>query len=93
MEDTPTYSQNIKLNSFNELLDTLKAYRLQNSQAHFIFQDNPRDRTIGILDEASRIRWYVTLTSLRIYPPSERGQLGLSSTEGRKSLLNWLNNE
>ncbi len=67
-DDTPTYAQNIKLNSLGELERAVKAYKAENPQAHLVSDDNPWDRTVGVTDEPSLIRWYVPLTRLRDEP-------------------------
>lgn len=92
MEDTPTYTQNIKLNSLDELFGVLKAHKTANPLACFVPQDDPMTRTVGFMDETSTTRWYVTLTSLRNFPPTDPVVLqSFQSIEGRWALTRFLN--
>lgn len=91
-DDTPTYAQNIKLNSLDELLGVLKTHKAANPLACFSPMDDPMTRTVGFMDETSLIRWYVTLTSLRYFPPTDPVvRQAFESIEGRWALTQFLN--
>ncbi len=63
-EDIPTYTHNIRLNSLGELERAIKTHKAANPRAHFVSDDDPFQRTVGVTDETSHTRWYVPLTRL-----------------------------
>ena len=64
MDDLPAPTSNIKVESLGDLEARILSYKSENPSAQFIYDPDPKRRTIGIQDIASKIRWYITLTTL-----------------------------